>query len=241
MTDKDRAFFKALKCYNNSNNFRGSLYTNQELAIASFLEKEVIPFQQKGVLLDGMVSSLQLNSIKFNNKEKNKLPDLIEQQIKISGWNNQWKNKLDISINPGYSDAPKINGDIGRHYFLRIDNLHKGKIALNCTAYVKSIFNKTNNINFTTETVELKWAGSLVPSVAIMPKSYRLLDAFFVLNSQPDLLRFLSFSDSRKHLPPLKGIGEYEIVYIVVSEYFPLLEIKTNINITGNVDTISFD
>ncbi|MGA2466287.1 MAG: hypothetical protein ABSH06_18290 [Thermodesulfobacteriota bacterium] len=227
---------------NNSNNFRGSLYTNQELAIASFLEKEVIPFQQKGILhIDGMLSSLQLNPIKFNNKEKNKLPDLIEQQIKQSGWNNQWKNKLDISIHPNYSDADKQSGDVGRHYFLRIDNLHKDKIAFNCTAYVKSIVNKTNNLAFPTETVELKWAGSLVPSVTIMPKSCRLLDAFFVLHSKPDRLRFSSFSDSLKHLGPLTGTREYEIVYIVVSENFPLLEIKTNINITGNVYTISFD
>ena len=74
-----------------------------------------------------------------------------------------------------------------------------------------------------------------------MPKSYRLLDAFFVLHSKPDLLIFSSFSDSLMHLPPLSGIREYEIVYIVVSENFPLLEIKTNINITGNVDTISFN
>jgi len=59
----------------NSNNFRGSLYANQELAIASFLEKEVIAFQQKGIRhIDGMLSSLQLNPIKFNSKEKNRLP-----------------------------------------------------------------------------------------------------------------------------------------------------------------------
>jgi hypothetical protein len=50
---------------NNSNNFRGSLYANQELAIASFLEKEVIAFQQKGIRhIDGMLSSLQLNPIR---------------------------------------------------------------------------------------------------------------------------------------------------------------------------------
>jgi len=227
---------------NDSDNFRGSLYTNQELAIASFLEKDVIAFQQKGILhIDGMLSSLQLNPIKFSNREKKNLPDLIEHQIKQSGWNNQWKNKLDISIQPNYHDAPKLSGDIGRHYFFRIDNLHKDKIAFNCTAYVKSIFHKKHNRAFTTETVELKWAGSLVPSVTILPKSYRLLDAFFVLHSKPDLLIFSSFSDSLRHLPPLSGITEYEIVYIVVSENFPLLEIKTNINITGNVDTISFN
>ena len=227
---------------NNSNNFRGSLYTNQELAIASFLGKEVIAFQQKRILhVDGMLSSLQLNPIKFNNREKNELPDLIEQQIKQSGWNNQWKNKLDISIQPNYHDARKQSGDIGRHYFLRVDNLHKDRIAFNCTAYVKSIIYKTNNLPFPSETVELKWAGSLVPSVTIMPKSYRLLDAFFVLHSRPDLLIFSSFSDSLMHLPPLSGIGIYEIVYIVVSENFPLLEIRTSINITGNVDTISFN
>lgn len=227
---------------NNSGNFRGSLYTNQELAIASFLEKEVIAFQQKGILhIDGMLSSLQLNPIEFSNREKNRLPDLIEQQIKRSGWNHQWKNKLDISVQPNYDDARKVSGDVGRHYFLRIDNLHKDKIAFNCTAYVKSILCKIKNLPIPTETVELKWAGSLVPTVTIMPKSYRLLDAFFVLKSRPDLLIFSSFSDSLRHLPPLSGIGEYEIVYIVVSENFLLLEIKTTINITGNVETISFN
>ena len=224
-----------------SKKFRGSLYTNQELAIASFLEKEVIPFQQKDVLdIDGMLSSLQLNPIKFNNKEKHKLPDLIERQIRQSGWSNEWKNELDISIHPRYSNAYKQDGDVGRHYFLRIDNLHKDKIAFNCTAYVKSIVCKAGNIAFPTETVELKWAGSVVPSVAIMPKSCRLLDAFYVLKSKPDLLIFSSFSDSLRHLAPISGIRKYEIVYVVVSETFPVVEIKTIINITGKLDTISF-
>ena len=148
---------------------------------------------------------------------------------------------MDISISPNYYDARKQSGDIGRHYFLRIDNLHKDKIAFNCKAYVKSILYKTNNFPFPNETVELKWAGSLVPSVPIMPKSYRLLDAFFVLHSKPDLLIFSSFSDSLMHLPPLSGIREYEIVYVVVSENYPSVQIKTNINMTGNVDTISFN
>jgi hypothetical protein len=226
---------------NTSNKFRGSLYTNQELAIASYLEKEVITFQQKGILhIDGMLSSLQLNPIEFNNKEKHNLPGLIEQQIKTSGWSNQWKNKLDISVIPNEHVVRKTSGDFGSHYFLRIDNLHKDKIAFNCTAYVKSILNKTNNVPLLTETVELKWAGSLVPSVTIMPNSYRLLDACYVLHRTPDVLRFLSFSDSISHLPPISGIGEYEVVYVVASGNFPSLEIKTGINITGNVDTISF-
>jgi hypothetical protein len=229
---------------NNSNKFRGSLYTNQELAIASFLEKEVIAFQQKSIRrIDGMFSSLQLNPITFTNRDKNRLPDLIEQEIKRSGWDNQWKNKLDMSVEPNYSDAPKKSGDTGRHYFLRVENFHKDKIAFNCTGYVKSIIRRRANvpIPFPTETVELKWAGSLVPSVSIMPKSYRLLDAFFVLHSRPDLVIFSSFSDSLRHLPPLDGVGVYEIVYTVVSQNFQPVEIKTASDITGNIDTISFN
>ena len=229
---------------NSSNECRGSLYSNQELAIASFLEKEVIAFQQKGIRrIDGMLSSLQLNPITFTNRGKNRLPDLIEQEINKSGWNNQWKNKLDISVESNYSDAFKKSGDTGRHYFLRVENCHKYKIAFNCTAYVKSIIRRRASLSipFPTETVELKWAGSLVPSVSIMPKSYRLLDAFFVLHSRPDLAIFSSFSDSLRHLPPLDGVGVYEIVYTVVSENFQSVEIKTALDITGNVNTISFD
>lgn len=226
----------------NSNTFRGSLYSNQELAIASFLEKEVIAFQQNGLkYIDGMLSSLQLNPIPFADDEMKHLPKLVEEQINIAGWNNKWKNKLDISVHPNFFDAPKVDGGKGRHYFLKITNLHKDKIAFNCTAYIKSIIDKPSRVNLTSETVELKWSGSKVPMVTIMPASYRLLDAFCVLHNHPSTLFFLSYSDSLIHLPPLTGIKHYEVDYLIVSENFPLAEKKTNIKVTGDIDSITFE
>ena len=225
----------------NLTSFRGSLYANQELAISSFLEKEVIAFQQTGVArLDGMLLSLQLNPIQFRDDEIKDLPNLVEEHIKHARWNSQWKNALDASVHASFHDAPKVDGGIGRHYFLKIANLHKDKIAVNCTAYVKSIISTKNNRNQTSETVELKWSGSRIPSVAIMPQSYRLLDAFFVLHSHPSILLFSSYSDSLIHLPPLKGIADYEITYVIVPDNFPLTEKKTSIRISGNIDTILF-
>ena len=46
--------------------YRGSLFTNQELAIAIYLNKEIIAFQEEGIKkLDGMLSAIQANVIPF--------------------------------------------------------------------------------------------------------------------------------------------------------------------------------
>src|ERR1700683_1753824 len=41
---------------------RGSLFTNQELALASFLEMEIMLFQEDGVQRDGMLNAIQGNA-----------------------------------------------------------------------------------------------------------------------------------------------------------------------------------
>jgi hypothetical protein len=53
---------------------RGSLFTNQELALASFLEMEIMLFQEEGVRRDGMLSAIQGNATSFS--DRNELPDM---------------------------------------------------------------------------------------------------------------------------------------------------------------------
>ena len=47
--------------------YRGSLFSHQELAIASYIQLDAIAFQQEGVALEGMMKAMQLNAIPFSD------------------------------------------------------------------------------------------------------------------------------------------------------------------------------
>lgn len=211
----------------NSEEHRGSLFSNQELAIASYLNVPVIAFQQKGVKqLDGMLSILQANAIPFDDSAK--LPDMVREQVKKAGWHTNWKNALRIEREPGqYDDAftGGGSGPLARFFHLNVSNLNPHKIALNCTAYIESIRAVPSSRQFRLRRVELKWGGYTLPNAAIMRSSMRSssrpLDACFVFHNQPHILQFSSFSDSSYFMEPIIGPGQFELDFVVVSETFP--------------------
>jgi hypothetical protein len=73
--------------------YRGSLFSHQELALASFMDIPLFAFQQKGVRQeDGIMRYLQANSIQFTDKHL--LADVVSAEIVKRGWNPNWKNAL---------------------------------------------------------------------------------------------------------------------------------------------------
>ena len=64
-----------------SNEHRGSLFSHQELAIASFDGLELLAFQEDGVKrLDGIVRFLQINPIPF--ADRNCLVDIVVETVR---------------------------------------------------------------------------------------------------------------------------------------------------------------
>ena len=60
---------------------RGSVFTHQELALASFLEKEVLAFRETGVRkLDGVAGFLQTNALEFADRPS--LPAAVVDAVK---------------------------------------------------------------------------------------------------------------------------------------------------------------
>src|ERR1700720_3777421 len=60
--------------------FRGSLFANQELAIASFLDIPTVVFQEEGLReRDGMLSAFQANATPFTDRIN--LPAIISRRI----------------------------------------------------------------------------------------------------------------------------------------------------------------
>ncbi len=221
---------------------RGSLYSHQELAVASYLGLEVIAFQQRGVKpLDGMIGAMQLNPIIFDDPEK--LPELVFEQVKKADWHADWKNALEITRTVReFQDANIIGAPsplVARFFHLKVKNLNIRNIALNCTAYLESMRKLPENISDPPRTTELKWAGYTQPTVAIMPRSHRDLDAFYVLHNAPNILRFSCFSDSSYYMMPILGHGRYQLDYVVISQNFPPARITVEVNIGNSIDDMS--
>ncbi|MFZ0510834.1 MAG: hypothetical protein WAM14_04440 [Candidatus Nitrosopolaris sp.] len=75
-----------------SEEYRGSLFTNQELAIAIYLDKGIIAFQEEGIKkLDGMLSMIQANAVPFTHKET--LVNKIISEVR-NKWRTNWRNEL---------------------------------------------------------------------------------------------------------------------------------------------------
>lgn len=217
---------------------RGSLFSHQELAIASYLGLEVIAFQQKGVKApDGMMGAMQLNPIVFDDPAK--LPELVHGQVQKAGWRADWKNVLRITRQSGeFDDAHIINipdRPLARFFHLTAENLNAWKVAVNCAAYVESIVDLRSSVSIPIRTAELKWAGYNQPTVAILPKSYRDLDAFFVLHNQPQILHFNCFSDSGYFMRPIQGPAKFQLNYVVISETFPPAQITVEATVGNSI------
>jgi hypothetical protein len=220
---------------------RGSLFSHQELAIASYLQLEVIAFQQSNTALEGMMATMQLNPIPFTDLAK--LPAMVLEEVEKRGWRSDWQNVLQVERESlEFQDARvsfRNQQKMARFFHLTVKNRHRSKIAKNCTAYIESSTKLPENVTATLGTVELKWAGYTMPTAAIMPLSERELDAFFIIHDEPNILYFNCFSDSSYYGMPLLGYGDYILTYVVISENFPIARAAVKATIGNSIGEAS--
>jgi hypothetical protein len=203
--------------------YRGSLFTHQELAIASFLGLEVLAFQEHGVKTDdGIMRFIQANAISF--QDRNTLAKLIADKVTERKWKPDWRNELVLERNSTeYSDAPFNDPNRLRRYFhINVRNLHSTKVATNCYAYLEKAVRMEPRAEIEIKTIEFKWEGTRLPSVAIAAGTARAFDAVYVFHDSPTVLQFNALADSSGFFPNIHGEGEYELSYMVLSETFPV-------------------
>jgi len=199
---------------------RGSLFSHQELAIASFIGIPYIGFRHRSVCREGLSDFLLANAAEFN--EAIELPQMLREELdkRKTDWNPTSRKRLCVTRrDPGEGSNMVVNGHPGRFFHLGVENLHLDKMAINCTAYVETItdFEKERPIPF--KSAELKWAGTTIPWVAIMAGRARDLDACLILEEDPRTIRFVSLSDSGEYMAPITG-QNLDITYLVLSENF---------------------
>ena len=112
--------------------FRGSLFTNQELAIANMLEFEkVLYLKQDNVILEGIGKYLLSNAIPF--KAQSDVPSLVEDAIDRKGWDPSYSRHLSLG-------SPKYAGELtyGDHtgsYHDHIWHAHVKNLRHNTAAF----------------------------------------------------------------------------------------------------------
>lgn len=222
--------------------YRGSLFSHQELAIASYLDIPVIAFQEKGVKKDdGILKFIQANCIPFTDRHT--LPSVIADYVQ-KNWNPHWRNEITLERNDkDYEDVIGVpEKRMARFFHIKVRNLNKRKPALNCLAYLKSIRNIHTTEEKFFETVELKWKGVNFPNVIILPDSYRYLDGFFVFHDVPNIAypNLSPFVDFTGYFYQIIGPGDFELVYAVLSENFRPAVAKFRLHLGTRLDDIIF-
>ncbi len=209
---------------------RGSVFSHQELAVASHLKMPIIAFREKGVERDGLAKFESVNSIGL--KEGQDVVKAVCDEIdNRNDWCRDSKNQLRPTIEP----AP--NNPEYRH--IKLENLHHRKHARNCYGHLKRAYDTLRDKEVVFDHRELKWELSRVPNIAIFANTSRRLDAFWVCGSKPGI--FLStYTDVPKqgeHI--IKAPGTYKLTYVVISDNFPDAEITCEL-VIGKYNNVEF-
>jgi len=235
-------------------NGRGSLFSNQELAVACALKIPFTALRQEGIERDGILRYIQEPFLEFNSEKQ--LYELIEGELK--NWESDWKNKLVLERDDGEKSShfthmqiilTKQDGDKYHpkcsFYHIKVRNLHNRKIARNCYGYIKSIIDLETEKPIYEEplkTIELKWAGFTLPNATILPKKQsRDLDAFFIIEDiTPPKIYFSTHTDSTEYRFRIEKEGNYAITYTVISDDFPPVENTFYLHLGKTIDEIIF-
>ncbi len=218
---------------------RGSLFSHQELAIASFLDIDVLAFQETGVKHDdGLIRFLQVNAIPFSDRHT--LPNVVADIVKRRDWNPNWRNELVLEREPQeFTDAQGIGSgepEMRRHFHINVHNRHPAKLATNCSVYLEKA-TMCPNTSIPLNTIEFKWAGTWLASVAIAPRTKRAFDAFHILHSRPTQLVFNALTDSSEYYPRFpEGAAQYRLFYLVTAENFPPARGSFLLNLNKSLD-----
>lgn len=223
--------------------YRGSLFSHQELAIATFQGLNVLAFQEDGVKkFDGILKFIQANCTPFSDRKK--LAKLVISKVKEK-WENNWQNEL--SMNRDIFDFQNaVNGGItGRYFHIKVFNNHKDRVARNCIGYVEKIKDRSTGKTRTLELVELKWKGVNTVGVSIPPKSFRYLDAFNISLLRPTTANLglnLFITDWEGYLKEyqIDGSGDYELNYVIFSDNFSPVRTKFRLQIDEDGREVKF-
>jgi hypothetical protein len=201
--------------------YRGSVFVNQEIAIATFLKIPGIGFVERGVRREGIINYQIYNPIPFIHPE-----EVLEKLAVLSNaWDIDSVNELNLtvgSVSRDYAFLNQPDKPLSDWWHVEVENRHRDKNAISCLAYLSSIKNLMTEHSIPVPQVELRWLGYKDFAVAIPAKTKREFDAFYYLHGNLHL--FFSTRESTTTNPicqmPVLKKGLYRLEYRVVASNY---------------------
>ncbi len=210
------------------NGLRGSLFTNQELAIAYILGfEQVVFFQQEGVTLEGLLRYMGSNATRFASP--NDVPDLVIAAIEERHWSPSYSRHL-TPTHLRWSDALITYGDlVGRFLYVDIENHRHDLAAYDTVARLRSI-----NGVACADRSHLKVTGHPGFAQVIWPREHGAFDLLMVSALASSQIFMNSALDVWPKPPIITAPGKYDLEYAVLARRFPLLLFHVELSVKEN-------
>lgn len=221
---------------------RGSMYTNQELAVAvAFGFDRLILLNQKTVRPEGILAYMGVNTTRFNS-----IADVlaaVKSEVSRAGWEKTFSRHLKVeniwidSTSIPYGDHSTIL--FPRPSFIghvEVSNRRPDIAALNCAIRLVSIESSGSGKQASPDQSRLKATGRLGYDQAIWPKSKGSFDLFGINANQFPETYLHSELDVRPRVPVIQNPGTYTLTYEIYAIGFPKLVVEVELSLpsTGN-------
>ena len=223
-----------------SNGYRGSLFTNQELAIAYALGFEhMLLLNQHGVKREGVFGFMVSNIPEFSDYPE-VLPS-VQNAVSTANWSPDYTRHLSVA---GHHFTSKPFNNIDHTGSRNIRALHvrirNSRIDLGAVGSILRLFAVTNpsNKHFeSTDRSQLKASGHPGYSQTIWPNSEAMYDLLAIDMNNQDHVYLLSERDVHPRLPIIDVPGRWLLDYELFSQGFPRLAFRVILELTGRHDT----
>ena len=224
--------------------YRGSLFVSQELAIATYLKLPLLGFSEKGLKREGIAGFQLYGAIAFEDGQQ--ILSVLEQET--ADWDRSSVNELAIEYVPetttrGIELRNWPENPPSDWYHLQVMNRNKRENALSCFGYLSAIHDLESGREYDLPTIELNWAGIGDVVANVIAGQRRDLDAFFVVHGHESVYfheRALGTTNPRYHLPLLPR-GRYDLEYTVVSANFATVRKRYVLEFHGTPESVRFE
>jgi hypothetical protein len=219
---------------------RGSLFTNQELAIVYLLGFEkVLFYQQEGVELNGLLRYMGANATRFSQPAD--VPGLIEHDVAERQWSPGYSRHLYLGSNR-WSDSLRYGDHTGQRYvrvfYQDICNNRDDVGALNAVARLQHVIERNTKWKpIELDRSPLKCTGQPGYEQVIWPKSHACWDFLAICVHEPAVVHLNSALDRVPREPIIAMPGQYELRYEIFAENFPVMRFCIDLTLTGDFST----
>jgi len=244
---------------------RGSLFTNQEFAIALYMNfDKTILLQEEGIEREGFLNYTSLTNIKPFSKKEDVL-GMVKEMVESKKWDSNFSRHLIAELiganqDTYYSDHygycnpnPQAKCPLDKYkaktcsqtvFPCRISNRNPHREARGVRAILKEIKNPgSGRFILHVDGRYLKWAGHKECYEHVIPRNNgRNLDLFCICACAPLEVYLHEDNDAwPKKFVNNKESGELHLTYSIFAEGFPKLEFTIKINLTNDINTTTVE